>query len=236
MKNLIVACLIVCAALAWLAPVAPLRAADPKVVVPFNGTNLDGWQTHGELAKSTWTVGTAKVDPNDPGKLVVAPAAEGKGELVTPTGHGQDLFTTEKFGDCVIELEVMVPKGSNSGIYVMGEYEVQVLDSFGREKVGPGDMGGIYGATAPAVNASKAPGAWQKYVIEFQAPRFDGDKKVANARFVKVALNDQVIHENVEMQQQTPGGVTGREHPTGPLMFQGNHGPVAYRNIRITAK
>lgn len=236
MQNPIVATLMICAALAWLVPVASLDAADSKVAIPFNGTNLDGWQTHGDLAKSTWTVGTAKVDPNDPGRLVVEPAAEGKGELVTPTGHGQDLFTTSKFGDCTIELEVMVPKGSNSGIYVMGEYEVQVLDSFGREKVGPGDMGGIYGATAPAVNAAKAPGEWQKYVIEFRAPRFEGDKKVANARFLKVVLNDQLIHENVEMQQQTPGGATGREHPTGPLMFQGNHGPVAYRNIRVTAK
>ncbi len=59
---------------------------------------------------------------------------------------------------------------------------------------------------------------------------------MANAKFLKVTLNGHVIHENVEMQRQTPGGVTGREHPKGPLMFQGDHGPVAYRNIRITLK
>ena len=131
----------------------------------------------------------------------------------------------------------MVPKGSNSGIYLMGEYEVQVLDSFGKKRVGRGDMGGIYGANAPRVNAASEPGTWQKYIIEFQAPCFDAEgNKTANARFIKVTLNGQVLHEDVEMQKQTPGGVTGREHPTGPLMFQGNHGAVAYRNIRITPR
>ena len=95
-------------------------------------------------------------------------------------------------------------------------------------------MGAIYGAAPPKINACKAPGEWQKYEIHFQAPRFDADgKKTGNARFLKVILNGKVLHENVEMKKQTPGGVTGREHATGPLMFQGNHGPVAYRNIKI---
>jgi hypothetical protein len=127
----------------------------------------------------------------------------------------------------------MVPQGSNSGIYVMGEYEVQILDSFGKEQVGAGDIGGLYGAAAPRLNAAKAPGEWQKFVIEFQAPKFDGDKKIANAKFKKVTLNGQVIHEDVEMQGPTPSGVTGKEAATGPLMFQGDHGPVAFRNIEI---
>ncbi len=72
-------------------------------------------------------------------------------------------------------------------------------------------------------------------MIDFRAPRFDADgKKTANARFVKVTLNGQVIQENVEMEQQTPGGLVGKERPQGPLMFQGNHGPVAFRNIKIS--
>ncbi|HSQ55173.1 MAG TPA: family 16 glycoside hydrolase, partial [Gemmata sp.] len=62
------------------------------------------------------------------------------------------------------------------------------------------------------------------------------EKKVANAKFIKVVLNDVVLHENVEMKQQTPGGLTGKEHATGPLMFQGDHGAVAFRNIKITPK
>jgi hypothetical protein len=102
--------------------------------------------------------------------------------------------------------------------------------------VGPGDLGGLYQAAAPKTNASKKPGEWQKFVIEFQAPKFEGDKKVANAKFVKVTLNDVVIHENIEMKTQTPGGLTGKEAATGPLMFQGNHGSVAFRNIKITPK
>jgi hypothetical protein len=73
-------------------------------------------------------------------------------------------------------------------------------------------------------------------VIDFQAPRFEGDKKTANARFLKVVLNGQVIHENVEMKGPTPSGVTGKEAPTGPLMFQGDHGPVAFRNIKVTPR
>jgi hypothetical protein len=128
-----------------------------------------------------------------------------------------------------------VPKGANSGIYVMGEYEVQVLDSFGKEKLGGGDMGAVYGAAPPAVNACKPPGEWQKYVIDCQAPKFDGDgKKVANAILLKVELNGQRLHENLEMKGPTPAGVTGKEAADGPLMFQGDHGPVAYRNISIT--
>ena len=129
----------------------------------------------------------------------------------------------------------MVPKGSNSGIYLHGEYEVQVLDSYGRTKLGMGDMGAIYGAQPPKVNACRKPGEWQKYVIYFKAPSFGADgKKTGNARFIKVELNGKVLHENVEMKGPTPSGVKGKEAATGPIMFQGDHGPVAYRNIRIT--
>ncbi|OQA00070.1 MAG: hypothetical protein BWY71_00851 [Planctomycetes bacterium ADurb.Bin412] len=127
-----------------------------------------------------------------------------------------------------------MPKDSNSGVYVMGEYEIQVLDSYGRETMGPGDMGAIYGAAPAPVNACKKPGQWQKYVIDFQAPKFDASgNKIANAKFIKVELNGQILHKDLEMPAQTPGGVTEKENAAGPLMFQGNHGPVAYRNIRI---
>ncbi|MCH7727838.1 MAG: DUF1080 domain-containing protein [Planctomycetes bacterium] len=164
------------------------------------------------------------------GRLLVA---EG-GELVNAQGRGVDAYTVRKFGDCTISLEFMVPKGSNSGVYVMGEYEVQILDSYGKEKVGAGDIGGLYGAAAPRVNAARKPGEWQQFLIQFQAPRFKDGKKVANAKFVKIVLNGQIIHENVEMKGPTPSGVTGKEAANGPLMFQGDHGPVAFRNIKIT--
>lgn len=207
-----------------------------KTVTLFNGKNLDGWKIKGAEAKSKWTVGKSALDDKAANKLTVTPASGAGAELVNSASGGVDIYTEEKFGDCTIDLEFMVPKGSNSGIYVLGEYEVQILDSFGKEKVGPGDVGGLYGAAAPKMNAAKKPGEWQRFVIEFQAPRFEGGKKTANAKFIKVTLNDQVIHENVEMKGPTPSGVTGKEAPTGPLMFQGNHGPVAFRNIKITPR
>jgi hypothetical protein len=211
--------------------------AEGKTVAPFNGNDLKGWKFKGGAeTRSKWTVGVAALDEKSPNKLTVAaPAKAGEGELVN-LASSVDLYTDEKFGDCLVELEVMIPKGSNSGIYLMGEYEVQVLDSYGREKVGPGDMGGIYTTAAPKKNACKKPGEWQKFVIEFQAPRFDGDKKTANAKFVKVTLNGELIHENVEVKGPTGGQLNPKESATGPLMFQGDHGPVAFRSIKITPR
>ncbi len=210
-------------------------AEKPRIAKPLDVKTLKAWKAKGPVERSRWTLGVAKVDPANTNRLVADPPGNGPVELITCEGHGSDIYTVEKFGDCTIEIEVMVPRGSNSGIYVMGEYEIQVLDSFGRQSLGPGDMGGLYGAKPPMQNASKKPGDWQKYVIEFIAPKFDGDKKIANARFVKITLNGKVIHENVEMPDKTPGGVSGREVAMGPLMLQGNHGAVAYRNIKITA-
>lgn len=218
----------------WL--VATIAIAD-EPVRPFNGTDLNGWKFR-DKNKSTWVVGRCSMNEKDNSKLevrVIPPQADGGPgvrEMIAPKA-GTDIYTEAKVGDCTIEVEVMIPKGSNSGIYLMGEYEVQVLDSYGKTKVGPGDMGGIYITAAPKLNACKKPGEWQKFVIEFQAPKFENGKKVANAKFVKVILNDQVIHENVEAPKPTTACLTGKESPTGPLMFQGDHGPVAYRNLVI---
>jgi len=184
--------------------------------------------------KGKWVVGTAAVDSTDPKKLAVK---EGGSDVVN-LQPGSDLISEAKYGDCTVEVEFMIPKGSNSGVYLMGEYEVQIYDTF--EKKGkdgkPGDMGGIYTFAAPKVFADKGPGVWQKFVIDFQAPKFEGDKKVSNAKFRKVTFNGEVIHENVECKNVTPGGLTGKEMAEGPLMFQGDHGQVAFRNIKVTAR
>ena len=209
-------------------------AAEREIAIKPIGTSLDGWTLKGNAEGSYWTIGIAKVSTDNPRELAVEPPTENERQLVNGKGHGVDIATKAEFGDCRVELELMVPKGSNSGVYLMGQYEIQVLDSFGRERVGPGDLGGIYGAAAPTVNAAKAPGEWQKMVVDFEAPRFQEGKKVKNAWFVKITLNGKVIHENVEMQKQTGGAWRSGEFPAGPLMFQGNHGPVAYRNIKIT--
>jgi len=213
---------------------ALVAAAEEKAIKvdePFNGKDLTGWKTHDD-AKSFWTVGAATLDPQDPAKLVVAKDGH---ELVNAQGGGQDIWSDYTYGDAIITLEVMVAKGSNSGVYAHGEYEVQVLDSYGKEEnPDTGDMGAIFGAKPPTKPQDVTPGEWSTYEIHWIAPKFDADgKKIANARFAKVVLNGRVIHENVEMQNVSPGGVDGKEKARGPLMFQGNHGPVSYRNIKI---
>lgn len=207
--------------------------AEEKPVEPINGIDLSGWKTKGDASKSHWTLGKAALKANDPAQMEITPGGK---ELINAGGGGTDLYTERKFGDVHIELEVMVPKGSNSGIYLMGEYEIQVFDSHGKERPTQQDMGAIYSASVPKINAAKPAGEWQKYEIDFAAPKFEGDKRTSPARFVKVTLNGQVIHENIEMKGVTPGGLTGKESAAGPLLFQGDHGPVAYRGIKISPK
>ena len=212
---------------------AKAAAEKPKPDKPFNGKDLDGWVTKGRgKKKGFWTVGSAKPDENKPKEFVVSP--EGS-EMINAKGHGVDIYSKYVHGDAVIKIEVMVPKASNSGIYVHGEYEIQVLDSYGRDKkAGSGDMGALYGAAPPKNPKYKKPGEWQAFEIHFIAPKFDADgKKTGNATFVKILLNDVVIHENVEMKGPTPGGVDRKEKARGPILFQGNHGPVSYRNIEV---
>ncbi|MEX0275402.1 MAG: family 16 glycoside hydrolase [Flavobacteriaceae bacterium] len=153
------------------------------------------------------------------------------------------LVTDWEHGDIILDMEVMLPKGSNSGIYLQGRYEVQLKDSWGIKYPKYSDIGGIYRnweenpevkfmGIPPSTNAAKAPGLWQKLHIHFQAPKFDGTgKKIANAKFVSVTLNGIPIHTNVEVPRFTGGPISKDEVAKGPLMIQGDHGPVAFRNI-----
>ncbi len=201
------------------------------------GADLSAWR--GDTG--TWRVaGSAGPDPGD-AKLLAT--THGAGVLVNgPDGKTSDILSRLEHGDAEVHLEFMVPKGSNSGVYLQGRYEVQVFDSWGVEKPTYSDCGGIYQrgsdegfeGHAPRENASRPPGEWQSFDIVFRAPRFDAaGRKTDNARFVRVVHNGVVVHEGVEVSGPTRAATFDDEKPRGPLMLQGDHGPVAYRNIVV---
>jgi hypothetical protein len=218
-----------------LAPADDKKAGESKSL--FNGKDLTGWKLrHPPTDKraSKWSVvSTVKLKEGKIDRLVSEP---GTGVLLSgDDGRGIDLVSEVQHGDCELHIEFLVPKGSNSGVYFQGQYEVQILDSFGKKDADLkyGDCGGIYNTAPPRTNASKAPGEWQSFDVVFQAPRFTGAKKTANAKFIKVVQNGTVIHENVEVKGPTTAALGGPEKPMGPLMLQGDHGPVAFRNIQL---
>lgn len=161
---------------------------------------------------------------------------------------GKDLFSNAEYGDVDIELDYMMAPGANSGVYLQGRYEIQLLDSWSVTNPKSGDNGGIYerwddsrpagqqgyDGHAPRYNVSRAPGLWQHMKISFQAPRFDAaGHKTENARMLLVELNGVTIHEDVELLGPTRGSAS-EEKAVGPLRLQGDHGAVAFRNITIT--
>ncbi|MBO0939719.1 DUF1080 domain-containing protein [Fibrella sp. HMF5335] len=164
-------------------------------------------------------------------------------------GAQYNLLTTLEHGDADLELDFMMAKGANSGVYLQGRYEVQLFDSWGVTTPKASDVGSIYerwddskpdgkkgyeGHPARQ-NAGKAPGLWQHLKISFQAPRFDASgKKTENARFLRVELNGVVLHEDVDVTGPTRSAQFMDEKARGPLMFQGDHGAVAFRNIQYT--
>ena len=163
-----------------------------------------------------------------------------------PTGRTSNLSTEETFGDIELYLEFMVAKGSNSGVYLHGLYEVQVFDSWkSDEPMTSSDCGGIYhrwinetgvGGSAPSRNASRKPGEWQSFYIAFRGPRFDASgKKIANAKFLRVVHNGFTIQRDVEVDGPTRAAMNLKEAAKNPLMLQGDHGPVAYRNVHWRA-
>ena len=198
-----------------------------------------------------WEVVSAvAMDPLDPKALVSAP---GLGTAFNgPSGNTKNLVSKEEHGDTTLHVEFMVPSGSNSGVYLMGRYEIQIFDSWGVAEPQHSDCGGIYQrwrdeagvpedkrgyeGRAPKVNASRPPGLWQSLDIEFKAPEFDeSGTKIANAEFLTVRLNGIMIHMNEKLSGPTRAALFGDEKPTGPLMLQGDHGPVAFRNLRMGA-
>ena len=205
----------------------PDRPAPPKVapgsasnapsdaVVLFDGSDLSQWQP------SDWKV--------ENGYLEVT-----EGPLVSK----------REFGDCQLHLEWASPNPptgevmnrGNSGVNLMGLFEIQIYDSYSIDLNPDGQAGAIYGQTPPLVNVTRAPGEWQSYDIVFLAPRFEGEKLIESPR-VTVFHNGVLIHHNQEIH----GGTRHRRLPrplepgkvTGPLSLGGHHNPVRFRNIWI---
>jgi hypothetical protein len=219
--------------------------ASPPDLTALMGDDLAAWkEPHGD-----WTqVADVELDPKNAKKLV---AKDGKGVWYNgPKGRTANLYSKQKFADVEVHLEFNIPKGSNSGIKFHGHYEIQILDSFGKKEVTGEDCGGVYPRAeiqkgrythldkgiAPKVNACKAAGEWQTLDVVFRAPRFDKDgKKIKNAMIVKAVLNGQVIHENQELLTPTGDRWKNAEMYEGPLMLQADHGPVAFRNLKVQA-
>jgi len=229
-RNVLVVVLLGIALLAVVAPAAE------REKISLVGKDLSVWR--GETGD--WVVvGEVRMDPANSRQLVGRPGA---GVLLNgPKGQTRNLLSKYEHGDVEAHVEFMVPTGSNSGVYFQGRYEIQILDSWGVKEPKYGDCGGIYErwenekgfeGHAPRTNASRPPGQWQTFDVVFRAPRFDASgKKVANAKFIKVVHNGKVVHENVEVTGPTRAATFDDEKPSGPLMLQGDHGPVAYRNI-----
>ena len=205
----------------------------------FNGKDLTGWKYRRQQGTEAWkVVSDVRLDPTDPKKLVGS-GQGGSDRAVLfrgPVEHGTDIYTEKNYGDCELHVEFNVPQRSNSGVYLLGEYEIQILDSYGKpdDRLGPGDLGGIYITSKPKKNAAKAPGEWQSFDVVFQAPRFDASgKKTQNARFVSVKLNGEEIQKDVDTPKPTGSELSREEKATGPILLQGDHGIVAFRNLRI---
>jgi hypothetical protein len=194
----------------------------------------------------TW-IGAAEVelDPSDDRGLW---AKRGSGNLAS-TGDGRtaDLFSRADLGSCELYLEFLIPAESRSGVYLLGQYEIELADSYGvaDDELDDEVCGAISARRDPATkelfdghppltNAALPASEWQVLELTFRAPRFDDEgRKIANARFERVVLNDTLIHENVELSGPTRGAVSEVEVARGPLRLQGSGGPVAFRDVRM---
>ncbi len=224
-------------------PFALMAQDEGMQTLPLN--DLSAFQATGD----NWSIAEAVQAYPDKGIFPAFKPTPGTGVLVNDPGqgHGKNIVTQFTHGDLDLSLDFMMAPGSNSGIYLMGRYEVQLFDSWGVKNPRYSDVGGIYErwdnskpdgqkgyeGHPPRFNAARAPGLWQHLEISFRAPRFGPDgSKTENARILFVKLNGALIHENVEMTGPTRGPMLAKEGPSGPILIQGDHGPVAFRNIK----
>src|SRR4051812_26049705 len=202
-------------------PQQPGRPPSDAVVL-FDGKDLSKWQS----AKG-----------GEPGWKV------GQGELVV-VGKSGDIVTKEPYGDCQLHVEWAAPTPpsgtsqgrGNSGVKIMGRYEVQVLDSYQADTYADGQAGALYGQYPPLVNAVRPPGQWQTYEIVFHGPRFSSDGKVERPATATVLLNGVLVQDHAELKGTTAHnspGVYKQHAEKEPLLLQDHGNPVRFRNIWI---
>jgi hypothetical protein len=222
---------------------ATARGGDDGWIDLIDSDGFAAWKSPTEAWAHTSAVG---IDAKKANRLAFD---AGSGPILVngPTGRTRNIVTKQSFGDVELHTEFFIPKDSNSGIKMEAVYEIQIADSHGIAVPTASHTGGIYPRSEmkpvyhhidkgypPRVNASKPAGEWQTLDITFRAPKFDASgKKTANARFVKVVLNGQVVQDDVEMPYPTGDNWNKGEHPTGPILLQADHGPVAFRSLRV---
>jgi hypothetical protein len=227
-----------------------LSTGDPSFLLQkdwrplLSGRDLSGW--HALAGKPDEWLTTPAVTWRRIASPTRLTATRAPGDRIVngPAGSSANLVTDEKFGDMELYLEFMLAKGSNSGVFLHGLYEVQIFDSYGFDgALTVGDCGGIYqtqdgkGGSPPLRNASRPPGEWQSLHIWFRAPAFDGaGRKIRNARVLRVMLNDMLVQGEVEIPEPTRSSINIPEAALNPLMLQGDHGPIAFRNIYARSK
>ena len=216
----------------------------------LNGKNLDGWELVDPGKPGKWMATSAVIwgGTANPTVLLGLPTPGDRivNTGVEPRGNASNLYTTEKFGDIELYVEFMVAAHSNSGVFMHGLYETQIWDSWGfTPQLSTDQCGAMYhynggpidgedGGITPKARADRPPGQWQSFHYWFQAPRFDASgKKIANAKFLRILHNGQLIHENVERRGPTQAAMKIPEAATNPIMLQGDHGAVAFRNIYV---
>jgi hypothetical protein len=200
----------------WITPPTLGQQPPDGAVVLMDGTSMDAWHV-----QPRWTVD-----------------GEGAAHI-----FGSSIVSKSEFGDALIHVEFRCPfmassRGQargNSGVYVQGRYEIQVLDSFG-DPPRDNECGGIYQQAVPIVNASLPPEEWQTYDIDFRAPRFDENGvKTANAR-ITVHHNGVLIHDDVELTDVTGGAISNEEATAGPILLQDHSDQVRFRNVWVQPK
>lgn len=206
-----------------ITPGAKPGDAPSDAIVLFDGKDLSGWKSLRDGGPAKWEV------------------KDGFMQVVRGTG---DIITKQEFGDCQLHVEWATPaevRGEsqgrgNSGVFLMGHYEVQVLDSFQNPTYFHGQAGSVYKQHAPLVNASRKPGEWQYYDIIFSAPEFDEIGKVTRRARVTVFHNGVLVQNNVEIYGETwhdraPQYIA---HPSkGGLKLQDHGNPMRFRNIWV---